>query len=331
VARLDDGTARLRLDATLINDAADLEGTDVGFIVGVPNFVLQDMLSPASVRMAWQGLSPYFGGNAEGAGGYSQVMVTQMANVAPMRAAEAPQAPGPNPMAGHNVGAGAQEDLFVYQVEDVDLPKGGRGLFKVFEQEAPYEDVYLLTLEEDLSTRFSEVTDRIEDPDLLRALQRPDVWHALRLENTSDGPWTTGAATALSPGGLAVGQSMLTFTPPGSTADLKLTVAPDVTAEREEQEIGRELEALTVRHTTWNRVTLKGVIKLSNTKDEDARVIVRRRVVGEFTEVSEPGTFSAVATSAYSVNPTSEAVWDVTVPKGDATELNFVYNVYVRY
>ena len=327
VARLDDGTARVRLDATLINDVADLEGADVGFIVGVPSFILQDMLSPASVRMAWEGLSPYFGANAGGGGGYAQIMVTQMANVAPLRTAEAPSAP--NPLEGMDVGAGAQEDLYVYRIQDVDMPQGGRGLFKVMEADVPYEEVYLLTLTEEVASRFDEVSERIEDPELVRAMQRPDVWHALRLRNTTEGPWTTGAAATLSADGMPVGQSMMTFTPPGSTVDLKLTVSPDVTASRDEREISRKSN-VSINNREWTLVTVRGTLTVSNSRSAPVRVIARRQVVGSFSEVSEPGTSYAIATSVYSVNPTSEALWDITVPPGGATDLTFSYTVYVR-
>ncbi len=35
--------------------------------------------------------------------------------------------------------------------------------------------------------------------------------------------------------------------------------------------------------------------------------------------------------AAYSVNPTSEAVWDVTLPAGKTTELTYAYYVYIHY
>jgi len=336
-----EGKARVRLDGTLINDVADLEGSSVGLIVGVPNFILQDMLSPTSVRMTWEGLSPYFSqGGPPGGGGYSQLMVSQMANVAGPRMGEGGMmpgmgGPGPNPMEGFDTGSGAQEDLFVYSVKDVTLPRGGRGLFRVWDQDATYEDVYLLTLEDDFATIQQAVSERISDLDLARALQRPRVWHAARLTNTSDGPWTTGAAAISSVAGaragVPVGQSLMTFTSPGQNVDLKLTVAPDVTAQRNEVEVKREINALRTWNREWNRVTLNGQIELTNSRSEPARVIVRRRLVGAFTEVSEGGVQSVVATSAYSVNPLSEVEWDLSVPAGGKTSVHFGYQVYVSY
>jgi len=336
-----EGRARMRLDATLINDVADLEA----FVVGVPNFILQDMLSPSSVRLTWEGLSSYFSqGGPPGGGGYSQLMVSQMANVAGPRMGEGGMMPGMggpmtgptgSPIEGFDTGSGAQEDLFVYSVKDVTLPRGGRGLFRVWDQDATYEDVYLLTLEDDFASAQQNVSERISDPDLARALERPRVWHAVRLTNTSDGPWTTGAAAIASAEGarasLPIGQSLMTFTPPGQNVDLKLTVAPDVTAQRNEVEVKRELNALSTWNRNWNRVTLNGQIELSNSRSEPARVIVRRRLVGAFTEASEGGAQRVVATSAYSVNPLSEAEWDVSVPADGKTTVHFEYQVYVAY
>lgn len=326
---LPEGRARIRLDATLINDAVDLAGGTVGFIVGVPSFLLQDMLSPMSVRMAWEGLSAYFGHGVEG---YAPMMTQQMSNVAVTRSGEAPgwDASGPNPVEAAAEQAGEREDLYVYTVPDVTLPKGSRGLFRVFESEVPYEDVYLLTIDDDPATQYREVAERIEDPDLVRALQRPKVWHAVRLTNTTDAPWTTGAA-ATTRGGLPIGQALMPFTTPGDTVDVKLTVAPTVVASREEKEAARDLNALTVNGHQWHRVKLTGQIRLENHGGKDARAIVHRKINGRFLEAGAGGNAYTIATSAYSVNPLSEAAWDVTVVAGGSLELPFQYEVYVSY
>jgi hypothetical protein len=322
--------AHVTLDATLINDAADLNNSTVGFVVGVPNFVLQDMLSPLSVRMAWQGLSAYFGSGGPVPGGYSYLMTQQMANAAPARMSEA-RAEQPTITLPEEATAGSgEEDLFVYRLSGVTMPKGGRGLFRVLEGDASYEDVYLMTLEDDIASAQRAVETTISDPDLARAFQRPKVWHALRLTNTTSGPWTTGAA-AVDWNGAATGQSILTFTPVAGTADLKLTVAPDVTAARAEKETKRELDALRTYNRAWNRVSLAGEIEIQNHRSTEARVIVRRRLTGTFSEASEGGSFSEVATSVYSVNPVSEAVWDLKVAPSSAVSVNFAYHVYVSY
>jgi hypothetical protein len=328
LALLPEGKARIRLDATLINDAVDLTGGTVGFIVGVPSFLLQDMLSPVSVRMAWEGLSPYFGHGVEG---YAPMMTQQMSNVAVTRSGEERgwDASEPNPVDAA-AQAGEKEDLYVYTVPDVTLPKGSRGLFRVFESEVPYEDVYLLTIDDDPATQSRQMAERIEDPDLVRALQRPKVWHAVRLTNTTNAPWTTGAA-ATTREGLPIGQALMPFTTPGDTVDVKLTVAPTIVASREENEAARELNALSVNGHQWHRVKLTGQIRLENHGGKDARVIVHRKINGRFLEAGAGGNAYTIATSAYSVNPLSEAAWDVTVVAGGSLELPFQYEVYVSY
>ncbi len=326
---LADGKAAVRLDATLINDAADLTDGTVGFVVGVPSFLLQDMLTPVSVRTAWEGLSPYFGHG--GVEGYAPMMAQQMANVAATRSGEAAgwNAAEPNPVEATSQGA-EQEDLHVYRIEGVSLPKGSRGLFRVFEATVPYEDIYLLTIEDDPVTAYRETVERISDPDIARALQRPKVWHAVRLTNTTKAPWTTGAAATLRTD-LAIGQSLMPYTSPGDTVDVKLTVAPGVVASREEQEAARELNALVVNRTSWHRVTVEGALTLENHGPKEARTIVHRRVNGKFLEVGAEGKAVTIASSAYSVNPLSEASWDVTVPAGGELELPFRYEVFVNY
>jgi len=326
------GKAHVRLDATIINDAVELADGTVGFVVGVPSFLLQDMLSPASVRMAWEGLSPYFGQSA--GGGYSAMMTQQMPNVAMSRMGEARTWDGgtPNPVDSAATSTeGEKEDLYVYSVRDVDLPRGSRGLFRIFEEAVPYEDVYLLTLEDDPVTARQRTSARLSDPDLVRAPARPQAWHAVRLTNTTKGPWTTGAAATLR-GDVAIGQSLLPFTSAGDKVEVKLTVAPDVVAKRTESEAARELNALrTDNGRVYHRVSVIGVVTLENRRAEPAGVTVRRRIDGRFTETSEGGSASTVASSVWAVNPISEAMWEVTVPAKGTHELTFSYEVLVSY
>ncbi len=49
---IDEQTAELTLRGTLVNEAEDLIGCDVNFVVGVPHFVHSDLMSPVAVGLA---------------------------------------------------------------------------------------------------------------------------------------------------------------------------------------------------------------------------------------------------------------------------------------
>jgi hypothetical protein len=61
--------AKLELEANLINELADLNNTDVYFVVGVPHFLFQDTMSPLSMNTAFAGVSGYFQTERDGRGG----------------------------------------------------------------------------------------------------------------------------------------------------------------------------------------------------------------------------------------------------------------------
>ncbi len=65
--------------------------------------------------------------------------------------------------------------------------------------------------------------------------EEPQVWHALRLTNNTSIPWTTAPAETVS-GGQVLGQDAINYTPVGTEATLKITVAVDVKADQAEFE-----------------------------------------------------------------------------------------------
>ncbi|MCC7306478.1 MAG: hypothetical protein IT173_02840, partial [Acidobacteria bacterium] len=49
--------AKLELEANVINDLADLNNSEINFVVGVPHFLFQDTASPLSINTAFAGVS----------------------------------------------------------------------------------------------------------------------------------------------------------------------------------------------------------------------------------------------------------------------------------
>jgi len=343
VHRDGDDTVRLRLHATFINEAVALADTTVHFAVGVPNFIQQDVLSPLSLETTWAGLSSYFAQmapqDARRRDAYSNAMMTQSVMGGGYGGGGMMGGEGAvyNPLdtgaleAADVSGAGADE-LFFYRIDHVTMAKGARGTFSLLDTQVPVEDVYLWDiLQGVLDYREDEgrPTERLSPEELAAQLAASRVWHALRLTNQSEVPWTTGPAMAMVES-KPVGQDLLRYTPPGAKVDLKTTVAPDILAESSESETARQRDARTVRGVHYDLVTVEGRLHVANHKTDAVRLSARRELQGEMIRADAEPQVRKVARKLTFLNPTTELVWDLSVDAQQARDVIYQYKVYVR-
>lgn len=339
VHRDGDGTVRLRLHATFINEAVSLADTTVHFAVGVPNFIQQDVVSPLSLETAWTGLSSYFAQiapqDARRRDAFSNAMMTQSAMMGGgMVGGEGAVY---NPLDASAIeaadvsGAGADE-MFFYRIDHVTMIKGARGTFSLLDTRVPVEDVYLWDILQgvlDYREDGGRPNERLSPEELAAQLAASRVWHALRLTNDTQVPWTTGPALSMVES-KPVGQDLLRYTPPGAKADLKTTVAPDILAESTESETARQRDAMAVHGIHYDLVTVEGKLHVSNHKSEAVRLSARRELQGELIRADADPQARMVARKLTFANPTTELVWDLTVEPQQARDITYQYRVYVR-
>lgn len=256
--------AIVNLQAELINEAEDLSGTAIDLVVGVPNFRFRETPSPLTMEAAMRNTLAVAAPNlmSNGMINRSQAMFSQ-------RAGEFD--PGVNQVVDNVpsipaefTGSGAQ-DLFVIHLDKMELGKGDRAVVPISEQTVACRHVY--TWKVSLRRNDSETAPTQSGTASPLSLTTNEVWHQLELVNNSDAPWTTGAAMILE-GTQPLAQELLTYTSPGGTVRLPITVAVDLRGDYEEKETDRQLNAIRWNDWAYAKISKETLVTLINRKSE---------------------------------------------------------------
>ena len=282
-----DGKARIQLQATLVNDLADLKKVTVHLVVGVPTILFSGQIDPISFQKAVANLSRSFQSNARTAQYFSNAIATQV----PVTNAFRRQAPAGG--AGEGVGdavtgAEGREDLFVFTVKDVTLGKGRRMVLPVCRFELPYKDVYTLDVPISPPPHVWSRFNSSQRQNYVRGFNAPKAIHKIRMANGSKYPITTAPAMILKAGRL-VAQGMTYYTPVGSRCDVTLTTAVNITVEKTDRETKRTPNAMRWQGSNYGRSDLEGTIRLVNHTDKPVRLEVTRSALGTVDSAGQDG------------------------------------------
>lgn len=328
--------AKLELEAMLINELADLKNSEIYFVVGVPHFMFQDLMSPLSINTAFAGVSGFF---RQGAGNsrrdsFSNAIMSQVStNEYTYRGDEEDEDDNVTPtIAADDQGDGfSAEQLFLYQAKQIDLKKGERSSVRVFSLTVPASEIFEWTLNDSAETR-GRYLDNSNSSNSIPFTQdlTSKVWYGLRLKNNTGMPWTTASAISFREW-KPLGQDMLTFTPVGGENILRVTPATEVIGTQKLEEISRTQTQLRYGggNYEFDLITVKGTIKLRNIKKEPVEMVLKRNLVGDVTEASDGGMISREGLNLQAVNPNSIVKWNVTLPSGEK-EISYSYKIFVR-
>lgn len=313
--------ARVTLEAVLSDDVEDLNDVDVSFVVGYPNFLFADQITPLALQ---QTVSQFVERLARGSSEGGRPMAAAMSQSVAYRAMDGIEAWRPEsaysatqPMPGET-----NEDLYFYHQPNVTLKKGDRARYTVFSSAVPCEHIYQWNVPDTMGV----------DDQGARSGQQPStadtsqVWHSLRLTNTTKQPWTTAPAFTVK-GGMPVAQDILTYTPPGGQSTLRLTVATDVRAQQSQTEVSRT--PIQILHRDFDEIIVDGKLTVKNVKAQPIKVSVRKSLVGEVKDVGQDGKVSRVIKGLTANNPASEISWDFPLEPGAQRDLTYSYKVLV--
>jgi hypothetical protein len=316
-----DEDATVEMKAAVLNDLEDLRGVGLSFITGFPNIRFAHTQDPVAmtqdVTSFLQTLSAPEPSTRRGGGVMTQQAV--MFNTAV--AAPPPVGNVYQPQAGEQA-----EDLFFYPQPDVTLAKGERGYYPLFAAQVPCRSLYVWDVPDavDERDRWRPWWDR-PDRDEGR-VEAPEVWHVLRLKNTSAVPWTTAPAIVYRDNRV-LGQDILYYNGLGRETDLRVTRCIDIPSLGSETVTNTEHNAFRLSGTTYTRFTVKGTLTVYNRKVKPITVLVRKRLSGQLKEAAPVPEKRALAAGLSPVNPRQELSWKVEIPSGERAELTYSYQV----
>jgi hypothetical protein len=325
--------AKLELEANIINELADLNNSEVNFVVGVPHFLFQDVASPLSINTAFAGVSSNFRRDTRNQ--YSNAIMSQVSGQrgnSTDAMADDPDLISPTISEEEQTTSFSAEQLYLYQTSQLNLKKGERATMRLFSLTVPCSEVFEWTINDvnDAHSRYLNPSNYSNQP--INSLQdlTSKVWYALKLKNSTGMPWTTAPAISFRDW-KPLGQDMLKFTAIGGEEVLRVTPATEVIGTHilEEKERIRQKLRWSGYDYDFDLVTVEGTIKLRNVKKLPVELVLTRNLVGEVIEASDNGNIKKEGLNLQSVNSNSVVKWNITIPNGEKL-LKYTYKVYVR-
>ncbi len=328
--------AGLMMQAEILNEAEDLSDAEIDLVVGVPNFRFKDVVSPMSLEAALRDTLRQAAPQLMSQTMSNALMTQRLGDIGDQSSDPSTPAATGAPSLPPELTAEQAHDLFVYNIGRFSLRSGERAAVPVMSANIPFRHIYTWDLH--LERSHTEAAPSVGPSASPVKLLKNEVWHQIEMTNTADVPWTTGAALIMD-GHLPIAQELLTYTSIGGTVRIPLTVAVDIRGTFSEEEVERELDAIRFDGHDYIRVSKKGLLRVTNYRQESAALKVRCDLGGNATGASdegaisvsdfEPGDWSGVRAGG-SLNGHSTIAWDIAVQPNETRELTCEYFYFIR-
>ncbi len=323
---LSEDKARLSFSTQIVNEAEDFENASLQLVVGVPNFLFENLKSPlCSTESVYTLLSQLSGA------GNTRFRPTSMTNMISQQrmSYDSYNSPGFNEEAEESETEATGEqagDLFFYDAPaGISLKKGEKMAFDIFRSECSYQHSYDVQLPQtrsdgSFSSEFKPTESKL-----------PEVWHSVHIKNETKTPWTTAPIFALSKLGNAkpLSQDKLTYTPVGAKAKIKLTIAADIAVKEEEREIERK--QVKFKDGVYDQITVEAKITVNNYKKSSVKINIGRAVMGETIKSDSLWKVEKKTGYYYNANNKNNQInWEIDAPAGGEKVITYSYMTFVR-
>lgn len=308
---VNDNEAELSLRGTLVNEAEDLIHCDVQFVVGVPHFMHTEYLSPLAVGQVIRTVASAVAPTQVQSQIMNRAAITSNAlsadqfATAEVRPVEA-DAGNVEAALGNlpKIAAPGASDYTVYTKPDLTLRRGEKAIVTLFTRRVRYSHGYRWT-------------------------PPAPIEHHLLLANDSGTAWTTGPCLAVS-GDHPLSEDLLRYTPQGGRGELAVTAAVNISHDRSEVEVERQLKAHSpADQVHFDLVTLEGTLKLRNFEPRAVEIELTIPVPGKPIKASGNGSLAADPTKLKLSERSGTVHWGLTLEPGQTKSLSYRYERYV--
>lgn len=319
----EDDKARVSAKAVVINEVCDLDDVTIQLVTGFPHLQFADVVSPLALK---ENLAQFLQSLVKGESerGRPGVMSQVMYQAGGIGGYGGPSAV--MPAYGTAEAGKVAEDLFLYPVENVHLKKGHVGYFPLFTESVPYKHIYQWKIPDYVNEEERYSYDRRREQE-----REPDeeVWHCLRLENTTKVPWTTAPAETVKEG-LILGQDTLKYTPAQGETTLRITRAMSVKAEQLELETERKRDAAQLYGYHYDLITVEGKLSVTNFQRKAITLEITKTLSGEVKSSQPKAKIETLARGLRRMNAVKKLTWTIKLKPGEHEQLGYIYDVYVR-
>lgn len=315
--------APLSAKAVVINEACDLNGVTVQLVTGFPNLQFADIVSPLAMK---ENLAQFLQSLVRGQSERGRVSMLSNVMAQSMEYATLSADEEMMPAYGAAEAGKVAEDLFLYPVENVHLAKGQVGYLPLFTESIPYKHIYQWTIPDYVNEEeqyYYESRRRGEQT------QEEQVWHCLKMENTTKVPWTTAPAEIIKEG-FILGQDTLNYTPVKGETTLKITQAISVKAEQLELETDRKRDAAQLYGYHYDLVTVEGKLSVTNFQEKAITLEITKPLSGEVKSSEPQAEIETLARGLRRMNAVRKLTWTIELEPGQQKKLGYIYEVYVR-
>ncbi|MFA7236903.1 MAG: hypothetical protein WC058_08565 [Phycisphaeraceae bacterium] len=218
------------------------------------------------------------------------------------------------------------EDLFLYPIARLTLRQNETATIPLFTASMPYEHVYTWKISDMLDQNDQY---RREQDERNAAPRQEEVWHVCRLTNAGKMPLTTAPAMFVKNGQI-VGQNICYFTNVGDTSDIRINRALRIAADQGEFEVSRERNSAQYYGYRYDKVTVRGELKLISHLADQVKVEVTKQLSGDVTENKDNAQVIDTAKGLRAVNARHQLIWKIDIQPGRTSTLTYQYTVLIR-